>query len=133
LWFILFQPLPISYVFSWRKLKEDITREMSHIEFKVCDVPGSYLRRRWALRSALGNCSAAILPGCRLTVPLGQGFQPFSSTSVVVVVLFASEYRRKVSARTSTVHKYVIEPKERRGAREHQVENRSRVFVQGWF
>jgi hypothetical protein len=117
--------MPISYVFSWRKLKEDITREMSHIEFKVCDVPDSYLRRRWALRIALnvhlGNCSDAILPGCRLTVV------------VVVVVLFASEYRRKVCARTSTVHKYVIEPKEHRGACEHQVEYRSRFFVQGWF
>lgn len=45
----------------------------------------------------------------------------FSSTSTVADILFASEYRREMSARTSTVYKYVKEHYLISG--EHQVEN----------
>jgi hypothetical protein len=51
----------------------------------------------------------------------------FLSTSAIVVLLFASEHRHKISTKTSTVYKYVKEhysiSKGHRGAREHQVEN----------
>jgi hypothetical protein len=47
--------------------------------------------------------------------------------SSTVVLLFASKHRRKMSARTSAVYKYVKEHyptcKEHLGAHEHQVEN----------
>jgi hypothetical protein len=51
----------------------------------------------------------------------------FSSTRAIVVSLFASEHRHKMSARKSTIYKYVKGhypiSKEYRGAREHQVKN----------
>jgi molybdopterin synthase catalytic subunit len=47
----------------------------------------------------------------------------------IVVLLFASEHRHKMSTGTSTVHKYVKEhypiSREHHGAREHQVEDHS--------
>jgi hypothetical protein len=45
----------------------------------------------------------------------------FSSTSTVVVLLFASEHRHKLSTRTSAVYKYVKE--HYLISKEHQVEN----------
>jgi hypothetical protein len=51
----------------------------------------------------------------------------YSSTRTIVVLIFASEHKRKISIRTSTVYKYVKEhsllSKQHRGVCEHQVEN----------
>jgi molybdopterin synthase catalytic subunit len=61
-----------------------------------------------------------------LSKHLPRAWVLFTSTSTIVVLLFVSEHRHKMSTRTSTVYKYVKEhcpiPKEHRGAREHYVE-----------
>jgi hypothetical protein len=62
------------------------------------------------------------------TLPLHQGFSSsFPSTSTIVVSIFYSEHRHRMSTRTSIIYIYVKEhctiSKEQRGAREHQVEN----------